>query len=444
MLDISDNRDHIEKADSRWGWISDYVMKKTRSDEGASHYRYKESCRDKWQGIYGDYKRIYDYVKGTGLNERYEDMTPDARAEVGLPRHFSPYHFRLIDSFCKDRPNVHPPHSRDSSDPENNDNFLPNQLPVTDMDTEDIYQDPINLHVPTNLEAGSSWFAAEDTDDNDFMDPPPRRRPEEPSQPVPNLVTPEDLFKHSVSRRGLRSGNTGQKKRQDPEKKKLLEVTEANGASLVAAINRNVDMSREVSDMLSKTQITVCKDQLLYMQSRDSKALDVQRNMVAAISSIGQGLQQLAESGTATGPSGLQHSFARRLREGVEDRREGLLRTGRRPPWWRSAQFGRNRTRHPVSPTSEEECNAGSSWMAGYAHPCTEDAPLPSATMPRSDVVVEDDELPIVEAVNIHPGDALPPVTYRDQHGNVTAGHMEDLTFSASSVNTDNDEDVMA
>jgi hypothetical protein len=64
-------------------------------------------------------------------------------------------------------------------------------------------------------------------------------------------------------------------------------------------------MSREVSDMLSKIQIIVCKDQLLYMQSRDSKALDVQRNMVAAISSIGRGLQQLAESGTAIGPSGL-------------------------------------------------------------------------------------------------------------------------------------------
>jgi hypothetical protein len=175
ILDISDNRDYIEKGDIRWGWISDYVMKKTRSDEGALHYRDKESCRDKWQGIYGDYKRIYDYFKGIGLNEQYEDMTLDARAEVGLPQHFSPYHFRLIDNFCKDRPNVHPPHSRDSSDLENNDNFLPNQLHVTDMDTEDIYQDPINLHGPTNLEAGSSWFAVEDTDDNDFMDPPPRR-----------------------------------------------------------------------------------------------------------------------------------------------------------------------------------------------------------------------------------------------------------------------------
>jgi hypothetical protein len=44
--------------------------------------------------------------------------------------------------------------------------------------------------------------------------------------------------------------------------------------------------------MLSNTQVTVCKDQISYMQSRDSNALEVQRHMVAAISTIGQGLQQ--------------------------------------------------------------------------------------------------------------------------------------------------------
>jgi hypothetical protein len=50
------------------------------------------------------------------------------------------------------------------------------------------------------------------------------------------------------------------RKRQDPDKKKLLEVTEANGVSLVAAINRTADMNREVSDMMNKTQVSVCKE----------------------------------------------------------------------------------------------------------------------------------------------------------------------------------------
>jgi hypothetical protein len=88
--EMTDNRDNIEKADMRWVWISDFVMKKTCSNEGASHYRDKDVCRDKWQGIYGDYKRIYDYLKGTGVNQVYEELSPDERAAVGLPRHYIP------------------------------------------------------------------------------------------------------------------------------------------------------------------------------------------------------------------------------------------------------------------------------------------------------------------------------------------------------------------
>jgi hypothetical protein len=116
----------------------------------------------------------------------------------------------------------------------------------------------------------------------------------------------EELFKQSVSRRGLRSGNTGQKKRQDPDKKKLLELTEANGTSLIAAINRNVDMSKEVSYSISRTQVSVCKEQICYMQHRDSNALDVQRSMVDAINNIGCGLQHLAIAGHSKDSSGIR------------------------------------------------------------------------------------------------------------------------------------------
>jgi hypothetical protein len=68
MLEVSDNWDHMEKADSRWAWICEYVMRKTHIDKGACNFRDKDSCRDKWQGVYGNYKRIYDYLKGTGIN----------------------------------------------------------------------------------------------------------------------------------------------------------------------------------------------------------------------------------------------------------------------------------------------------------------------------------------------------------------------------------------
>jgi hypothetical protein len=83
----------MEKAGSHWASISQYVMWKTHSDEGACHFHDKDACRDKWQSIYRDYKYIFDYLKGIGVNQRYEDMTPDDRAQVGLPRHFSTLHY---------------------------------------------------------------------------------------------------------------------------------------------------------------------------------------------------------------------------------------------------------------------------------------------------------------------------------------------------------------
>jgi hypothetical protein len=179
MLDVTDNRDNMEKADTRWATICEFVMKKTRSDEGACHFHDKDACRDKWQGIYRNYKRIYDYLKETGVNQVYEDLTPEERTEAGLPWHFNSYHYELIHSFCKNRPNVQLRHARDSSDPDRNDNFLPDQQPPTDLDTEEAYQDHVNLHVPTNSEPGSSWFDSDDADDNDFVDLPPRPRREE-------------------------------------------------------------------------------------------------------------------------------------------------------------------------------------------------------------------------------------------------------------------------
>lgn len=61
-LEVTDNRDHMEKADTRWASICEYVMQKTHSQDGASHFRDKHACRDKWQSIYRDYKRI---INGT-------------------------------------------------------------------------------------------------------------------------------------------------------------------------------------------------------------------------------------------------------------------------------------------------------------------------------------------------------------------------------------------
>jgi hypothetical protein len=121
------------------------------------------------------------------------------------------------------------------------------------MEMDDDFQDPINLHCYGNLQARTSTFGRKDLDNDNFIAPPSHPLSPGPSQTMLGVIIPEELFKQSVSRQGLRSGNTGQKKRQDPEKKKLLEVTEANGVSFVVTINHNVYVHKEVSEMVTKT-----------------------------------------------------------------------------------------------------------------------------------------------------------------------------------------------
>jgi hypothetical protein len=47
-----------------------------------------------------------------------------------------------------------------------------------------------------------------------------------------------------------------------------------------------------------------------------------------------------------------------------------------------------------------------------------------------------------VEALNIHPGEAHPPVIYTHEHGNISVGHMENLSLSDSPVNSDTNEEL--
>jgi hypothetical protein len=56
--------------------------------------------------------------------------------------------------------------------------------------------------------------------------------------------------------------------------------------------------------------------------------------------------------------------------------------------------------------------------------------------------ILGDADVPTVEAPNIFPGDELPPVTYTDENGNVTVGHMQDLSLSDSPVNSDTNEEA--
>jgi hypothetical protein len=68
------------------------------------------ACKDKWQVLFSDYKKIVDYRKGTGHNEDYFRMGSRRKKEVNLPPNFCPQHFKEMERFLHQRPSVNPPH----------------------------------------------------------------------------------------------------------------------------------------------------------------------------------------------------------------------------------------------------------------------------------------------------------------------------------------------
>jgi hypothetical protein len=55
-----------------------------------------------------------------------------------------------------------------------------------------------------------------------------------------------------------------------------------------------------------------------------------------------------------------------------------------------------------------------------------------------------DAKVSTIESLNILPGDVQPPITFTDEHGNVTAYNMQDLTLSVNPVNFDTNEEPLA
>jgi hypothetical protein len=47
-------------------------------------------CKDKWQVLFSDYKKIGDYKNGTGNSEDYFRMSSRRRKELNLPSNFCP------------------------------------------------------------------------------------------------------------------------------------------------------------------------------------------------------------------------------------------------------------------------------------------------------------------------------------------------------------------
>jgi hypothetical protein len=88
----SDARDNMEPALIKWTRIAEEVAKA----ECSTFPRGPLACRDKWQTLLSDYKKIYDYKGATGSNEDYFRMSSRRRKELTLPPNFLHAHYRKM------------------------------------------------------------------------------------------------------------------------------------------------------------------------------------------------------------------------------------------------------------------------------------------------------------------------------------------------------------
>jgi hypothetical protein len=122
--------------------------------------------------------------------------------------------------------------------------------------------------------------------------------------------------------------------------------------------------------------------------------------------------------------------------------RNGAFRTPRRPAWWRGCPLRHSRQTSPMAGASEDDSSGPLPSFGENRAPrlCRNDR-RGHSTQGAEDIL-GDADVPTVEAPNIFSGDELPPVTYTDEHGNVTVGQMQDLSLSDSPVNSDTNEEA--
>jgi hypothetical protein len=100
-----DNRNLMESAMKKWSKIATDV-----SNTGFSaHFRGAMVCKDKWQTLFADYKKISDYRSATRSREDYFHMPSKRRKELILPSNLCSFHFREMEKFLSQHPCLNPP-----------------------------------------------------------------------------------------------------------------------------------------------------------------------------------------------------------------------------------------------------------------------------------------------------------------------------------------------
>ncbi len=83
-LDKLDAQDQFGITITKWKKMSKYVM----NLGSAIHFKNGPMCKDKWCSIFGDSKKIYNYMAGTAHNKKYRTMNIANKTSFNFSKNF--------------------------------------------------------------------------------------------------------------------------------------------------------------------------------------------------------------------------------------------------------------------------------------------------------------------------------------------------------------------
>jgi hypothetical protein len=269
----SDARDNMEPALVKWTRIAEEIAK-----AGCSTFpRGPLACRDKWQTLFSDYKKIYDYKGATGNNEDYFRMSSRRRKELMLPPNFVHAHFQEMQKFLSQRPSLNPPHQRDSLD-----------------DNDHVHKTPAQL-----MEyCASHGIDPETLQDDDFADPVLQQGlvfmagaggsstlPPLPEQSWKGKETVEMPLPPNM-KADRRPPNMAVKRRQTSSQTRMVDVTESQGRQIVTSMQKLSEVEDKKVDIVGH----IADKQLEYFKIRDREIAANQCGLVSTVSELSRAI----------------------------------------------------------------------------------------------------------------------------------------------------------
>ena len=208
------------------------------------------ACKTKWNQILPDYKKLSNYFGRTGRNVLdYWDLSAAQRKEEGLPKQFPHDIFVAIHEWCRNRPQIQPPHS-----------------PMTSSSTpRPPFQPSPALGTPFS-----------------------RVRPGLPPGVTPQIISSSETSSYSL---GSRPGNTGVKRKAVSGHTIIAEATKSSGALVAKHMQEIAESSRALERSKIDVQLQLFTEQMAYQREKDRRLYEnaVQANENAWLLIMKQG-----------------------------------------------------------------------------------------------------------------------------------------------------------